>query len=236
MYPIVIDMPPEVRAVREVRASRNLLAALDKNQRLFVWSAVGPGNTLGLKEIPRAVPALKKHRLRHVYLGKTYIFAMGDNIGEPPRHPEARREYSNMLEKSGERRRHRESVFEKKRLLPKSVSIDSQLSLPDSNDENINLQNELVIISKQKKQEIARARAVTSKSCMVTRGRRNHFMLAPRQSDRHSACSSKEQTLAVIHSVEYPARFKRVPADRSMKSQTPVIQNNYGQIKYQTLS
>jgi len=138
MYPIVIDMPPDVRAIREVRASKNLIAALDKNQRLFVWSATGDDNTLGLKEIPRAVAALKKHRLRHVFLGDSYIFAMGDNIGEPPRQAETRKEYSNMLEKSGERRRHRESLFENKRLLPKSVSIDSQLSMPESNDENIN--------------------------------------------------------------------------------------------------
>ena len=116
MYPVRIDMPPDVRAIREVRASKNLVAALDKNQRLYVWSAAAPGNPLGLREIPKPVPALKRHRLRHVYLGDSYIFAMGDNIGEAPKQPESRKEYSNMLEKGGDRRKH--SVFEKRRLLP----------------------------------------------------------------------------------------------------------------------
>lgn len=83
MYPILIDMPPDVRAIREVKASKNLVAALDKNQRLYVWSATAPGNPLGLREITKPVPSLKRHRLRHVYLGDSYVFAMGDNIGEP---------------------------------------------------------------------------------------------------------------------------------------------------------
>ncbi len=68
---------------------------------------------------------------------------MGDNVGEPLK---TRKEYSNWLEKNqAVTSLRRNSVIDKKRLLPKSVSIDSQVSRV-SNEENLNFQNELVII------------------------------------------------------------------------------------------
>lgn len=86
MHPIKVEMPNDVRQIREVKASKNLITAIDKANRLWVWSAssVGGDCTLKIGSNPSLVPQLRKHRIRHVFLGSSFIFAMGDNIGESP--------------------------------------------------------------------------------------------------------------------------------------------------------
>jgi hypothetical protein len=57
---------------------------LDKTNRLWVWSAASPhgDDSLKLQGLPQLAEGLNKHRIRHVFMGSQYVFAMGDDVGE----------------------------------------------------------------------------------------------------------------------------------------------------------
>lgn len=42
MLPIKVEMPEDCRALREIQTSKSLISALDKTNRLWVWSAASP--------------------------------------------------------------------------------------------------------------------------------------------------------------------------------------------------
>jgi hypothetical protein len=82
MEPRLIDMPSEVKHISSLSASRDLIAVIDKESRLWTWSAsLENMEALKMKSSPSLTSHLKRHRIKRVFLGNSYIFAMGDHIG-----------------------------------------------------------------------------------------------------------------------------------------------------------
>jgi alpha-tubulin suppressor-like RCC1 family protein len=80
--PMELQMPNEIRSVKQLQCSRNLCSIVDKQGKLWVWAAQKGDENLYPPLVPTQVESLRSNQIKRVYLGHSYIIAMGHTVGE----------------------------------------------------------------------------------------------------------------------------------------------------------